>query len=85
MQDFIAWLTTSSADPEKTAATVKGVIMLVIPFLAMVLGINQDLANSLAGSVVNLVSLLLTLVGTIVTIYGVSRKIRLGQWSHPDA
>ena len=85
MTNFIAWITTSSADPEKMALTVKGFLVFIVPVVAMLFGIDNELANSLIGPLVDATTTIMTLIGLGMTIYGIGRKIILGRLVHPDA
>ncbi len=82
---LLAWLVTSSANPEQTSLTVKGALMFALPFIMHLTGIDQEAANTLVGGIVAFVNATLALVGSAVAIYGVLRKIKLMRWAHPGA
>ncbi len=85
MTNFFAFLVTSSADPEKTALSIKGILVLLVPILSAFLGIDSTLSDTIVGSAVDLITNLLTLVGILMTLWGLIRKVRLGRWAHPLA
>lgn len=85
MSAFISWLLASSADPEAMGMTVKGILVLIVPFLARFLGLDDTTANTLADTIVQLVIAAWTLVGVAMTVFGLVRKIYLQRWAHPDA
>jgi hypothetical protein len=69
------WLIRSSVNPEKISLTIKGVIGVIV-FLAANWGINISFnIDTLSYDIANVVSQLSVLISTIVTIYGLVRKI----------
>ncbi len=76
------WLVMSSADPSKVALTVKGFLTAAIPFIILSSGVfhfnvDSDSLTALFEEVGNVVMMILTVVGTIQTIWGLARKIGL--------
>ena len=76
------WLVKSSVDPTKTALTVKGFLTATIPFLVLASGVfNQPVDASNVATVVEEISKLvlnsLTVVGTIISLWGLFRKVVL--------
>jgi hypothetical protein len=79
MNNFILWLFSSSADPNKIALTVKGFLLGIIPLVIMGLRVfnitplPQDL-ESVAIDVSGLVAIVLTGVGLVRKIYLTFKK-----------
>lgn len=76
------WLMKSSVDPAKTALTVKGFLTAVIPYFVLISGVLNHPAD--AGTLTTLVEALsnvvlnaLTVVGTVVSLIGLFRKLVL--------
>lgn len=74
------WLVLSSADPEKTALTVKGFLALCVTYLTVLLGwahlgVSGDMLSTLVDPVVNFVQNILLVVSSFVTVYGAARKL----------
>lgn len=81
MNKFFDWLTTSSANPEATALTVKGLVVTYLPLILVALkffghDVQPDV-NSLGNQVESLVIVLLGIPGALMTAYGLIRKIIL--------
>lgn len=86
MTKLFKFIMRSSADPMKTSRSVKGALMLTIPFvlqaLDLVCGIGQycfDVNNGaleeLFESVAQLVYFITLAVGAIMSAYGIGRKV----------
>lgn len=92
MKSLFTWLVTSSANPENTSATLKGILTIgagkLLSILAalcgfglLCMGIDASWLQS-AIEVVQQVALGgLYLVGASVAAYGLYRKVKLGQFS----
>lgn len=85
MSDFITWLLTSSADPNAVGLTVRGFLVLIAPIAAHLLGLDADTANGLVDTIVQLVVAAMTLVGVLMSLFGLARKVYLQRWAHPNA
>lgn len=94
MKELWNWLITSSADPEKTSATVKGFLKLFVGQIAQALsaacsvGIycmagNLDWLNNIIDLVGLIVFGVLTTWGAIQALYGIARKVHFGRWAAP--
>lgn len=75
------WLTTSSSDPKKTAATVKGIVVLFVPLASSFFGLEKELADSFVGAVVGFVEAALFALGAGIALFGIARKIKNAKWS----
>lgn len=72
--NFIIWLLQSSANPDKVALTVKGILSSLVPLIIIALklfGIEilPENLNEIVIQVSSLVSILLTAVGIVRKIY----------------
>lgn len=85
MGNIFNWLITSSANPEQTSATVKGILTFLVPFIVGHAGIDADLANTLVGSIILVINDLMALAGALIALFGGLRKIKLNRWAHPGA
>ncbi len=94
MKDVFNWFVTSSADPEKYSLALKGTLLgfgayalqastLLCGFGILCLGIDADWLNSAIGAVSALVAGILYVIAAVQVIYGLARKVKLGQWSAP--
>jgi hypothetical protein len=73
--NFYNWLVKSSVNPEKTSLTIKGFLGAVV-FVLAGLGINYTLdVNTLTYSITELIQSLGLLISTLITTYGLLRKI----------
>lgn len=74
MQNFKSWLLNSSADPNKWSLTVKSFGLTLVPVLLI-------LANTVFGlgleqsQIIDIVTSFATLVGVVLTGFGLVRKI----------
>lgn len=64
------WFIYSSKNPQNIALTIKG----LIPFLVL-LGVDSQMADSAADTVVELVTLGATILTGVVTAWGLLRKL----------
>lgn len=81
MNTFWNWLVTSSANPEQTALTVKGLVVSYLPLVLIALkffghDIQPDV-SSVGSQVESFVILVLGIPGALITAYGIGRKIVL--------
>jgi len=90
--EFIKWLVTSSADPQRYSLAVKGALSLGVAWLIKLAGItcgialiclsfDADVLMSAVDTIANIVYLALTLVGAAWTLWGLLRKAWLNRWS----
>lgn len=92
MKKILNWIVTSSADPRATSLAIKGSLVVIggyIVHLATVvcgfgfycIGIDTLWMNSFIEAVSNIIYFLTSLIGPVMTIVGLFRKINLGRWS----
>lgn len=79
--DFINWLVTSSADPNKLSLTVRGALLAIAPIAIYFLGFSDADFNGLVDAIVEAITLLSALVAAIQVIFGLLRKINFRRWS----
>lgn len=87
LQNIWNWLVVSSADPSKTALTVKGflttalsVILLISPLMHINFG--QTEATAVVDTIVQFIASALTVIGAIVTLLAFIRKVMLTDWKN---
>ena len=96
MRNAWNWLLTSSADPKKTGAWVKGlailagsqvvrVVNVACDFGLTCLGVTQEHVNSFAEGAELFVTGAMIIIGLGVTLFGLGRKAYYARWSHPNA
>lgn len=96
MKRLIGWLTTSSSDPLKTAASVKGALKIGFAYLTQTLTslctlgvfcVAGDItwANEAIEVAGAFTAGVLYIWGAVESAYGLYRKASLGRWAHPDA
>ena len=85
MNDILAKVFTSSADPTKVSTMVKGVLLSFAPMIMLVLGLQQSDYSVLVDAIERIVFYGTSLVAVLQIALGAARKINLGRWSHPDA
>lgn len=80
MKNFFHWLLTSSEDPTKLALTVKGglgvavtVVIALSPLFHLKVGSDQ--LNAVADALVQVATILASLVSAIAFVVGLIRKI----------
>lgn len=88
--EFIKWLVTSSADPQRYSMTVKGALSLwaawVIQFLPITCGfhlicVDQTVLMTAVDTIGNIVYLGLSLLGAVQVLVGLGRKAWLNRVS----
>jgi|SRR5665213_1618826 len=88
--EILKWLVTSSADPTKYSAMVKGTLGLAIAYIiqlsALTCGyaifcVDPTLLQSAVQTIGNIVYFFLSLVSAGVFLYGLGRKIWLNRFS----
>lgn len=72
---------TSSIDPNKVSLTVKGFLVMILPLVLAFTGITSEQANPIIDLIVQIVFLGSTFVSSLMMLYGILRKINVGQWS----
>jgi hypothetical protein len=75
LDKFFTWIVQSSANPEETAMTIKGVIILQVPVALNILsqfGVNLDKLV-----IVNDISIAALVFGACLGIVGIIRKVYL--------
>lgn len=76
MKNFIDWFVTSSADPEKVSLTLKSLAAIVVFF-----GVDSSVTNQGVGYLVTIISSVGMLISAATGIWGLTRKLMIGQWS----
>lgn len=67
------WIIKSSANPEETSATVKGILMQYVGLMVSVLTIlNLNVGSEV---IVNYISTSTVLLGALLTTFGLARKM----------
>ena len=88
--EIIKWLVTSSADPARYSAMVKGALGLGVAWLiqlsSLTCGLNliclePQVLDSAVQTIGNIVYLGLSLVSSIAFLWGLGRKVWLNRWS----
>ena len=88
--EFIKWLVTSSANPEKYSSLVKGALGLAAAWLlqlsplvcgAHIICVDPQLIDSIVQTIGSIVYLGLSLVSAVAFLFGVLRKLWLNRWS----
>lgn len=88
--EIFKWLVTSSADPSKYSAMVKGALGLGVAYIiqlsALTCGyaifcVDPSLLQSVVQTIGNIVYFGLSLISAAVFLYGLSRKIWLNRFS----
>lgn len=72
------WL-TSSASPQNISLLVKGLATFLI-----IAGADATVVAGLQNDIVSLITKGIEVVALVAAIYGGSRKLKLGRWSHPN-
>lgn len=77
--NIITWVITSSADPTGLSLTIKGALLLTIPWIMSIVGfehlnLGQDQITAIFDGVANFVQGALMTVGYAIAVYGVVRK-----------
>jgi hypothetical protein len=90
--EFIKWLVTSSADPSKYSATIKGVGYMGVAYIISLLGFtcashlfcvaaDGDSLKTVVDTVATIAQSVLLIVGGINFIAGFVRKLYFDRWS----
>ena len=74
-------LITSSSDPAKVSATVKGIIVAILPLIIYFTGATEAEVNVIVDGLIQALFLGTTLYSTVMTVFGMGRKIYLAKWS----
>ena len=74
-------LITSSSDPAKVSATVKGIIVAILPLIIYFTGATEAEVNVIVDGLIQALFLGTTLYSTVMTVFGMGRKIYLARWS----
>jgi hypothetical protein len=75
--DIYNWLMKSSANPEKLSLTIKGILSTIV-FVAVSFGANYTLnIDALSYDIANVISQIGIVISSLITIYGLIRKIYL--------
>ena len=72
---------SSSADPAKWSATVKGILTSLLPILMVILDMPESQAQGLIDAIVNVVFAGTSLYAAGMTCYGLLRKVKLRRWT----
>lgn len=78
---ILDWLLASSADPQKVSLTLKGVLIGVIPTIIAFAGLtgvtipDQEALTSIVNDGSMIVQILLGMVASAMTVWGLLRKI----------
>ena len=72
-------LVMSSADPESVSLFVKSVATFVVLF-----GLDASVVNEGGGYLTNLIVAIGMAVSSVTGLWGLIRKVKLGQWSAPQ-
>ena len=88
--EILKWLVTSSADPNKYSATVKGALGIGVAWLlqispltcaAHIVCFDPTVLSSVVQTAGNIVYLGLSLISAVVFLFGLARKIYLNRFS----
>lgn len=76
----LRWLVISSQNPQKVSMTVKGALMVSVPFVVQFSGLlnlatDQESLKVMVEQVASLVNTGLTFIGTSYMLYGIVRKM----------
>jgi hypothetical protein len=73
MKELWKWFVTSSADPQKTALTIKGFLSMVAGF-AVLVGIEKSSLDPAIEAIGEIILAIYTAVSAIITVVGLLRK-----------
>jgi hypothetical protein len=88
--EIIKWLVTSSADPTRYSATVKGALGFGVAWLlqlsplvcgAHLICVDPQVLDSVVQTIGNIVYFGLSLISAALFLWGLGRKIWLNRWS----
>ena len=76
------WLVVSSVDPYKVSLALKGLLLTVVSFIVPVLAlmgnaIDNEQVQNVVDAIAAVVQAFLSLVGAIIFLYGLIRKVYL--------
>lgn len=77
----IQTLLTSSADPTKTSLFIRGILTALVPLVIALTGLNEADVNAFIDAVVNAAFYITGALAAAQVVYGLARKLYLGQWS----
>lgn len=89
MKLFFEWLVKSSADSSRIALSVKGFLLLLLPFVISLSGLtslnipNQETLASIIDMIATAIQVVFTIIGSIAAFYGIVRKI-LTTWQNTN-
>lgn len=87
---ILTWLVTSSSDPDKYSAMVKGALGLALAWFlqisplvcgAHIVCVDANVLTSAVQTIGNIVYFGLSFISAIVFMFGICRKIYLGRFS----
>lgn len=84
MTNIWNWLITSSANPEQTSLTIKGLLVGIAPIAVILLHLDTANYGALVDAIAGIIFWAGSILSAIMTIYGVMRKISFGRWSAPQ-
>lgn len=76
---------TSSSDPAKISATVKGILVAIVPIIMMVTGASEADTHNLINQIVNIVFYGTSLYSAVMVVFGIIRKAYHGRWTALDS
>ena len=90
--EYLKWIVTSSADPQKYSLMVKSALLSVVPFLIqglqltcgihlVCLAVDGSVLSTVADTVANIVYMALSIIAGVGFLWGLGRKIWLNRWS----
>lgn len=74
-------LITSSSNPAEISATIKGIIVAILPIVIYFTGASESDINAIVDGVIQVIFLGTTIYSTVMTVFGIGRKIYLKKWS----
>lgn len=81
MKQFLKWIVTSSANPSKVSATIKGVLGVAVTWLTVIFGFahigGADQLGSIVDGIIAFVQALAACVSAAVFLIGLIRKLEL--------
>lgn len=80
LNNLIAWTITSSNDPADVSLTIKGALLLTVPWIMSVVGfehwsLGQDQITAVFDAVAAFIQGFLAVVAYAITLYGAVRKV----------
>lgn len=74
-------LITSSSDPKKLSLTIKGILVAIVPIVAVLLGLPEADLQPLINGIVDVVYAGSALISAVMVVYGAGRKVYNQRWS----